>query len=45
MRASTTPGTHNPRISPQTVTNRLLEIGERPQYTLNVLYAAFLFLD
>ena len=30
MIASTTPGTHNPRISAQTVINRLREIGERP---------------
>ena len=43
MIASTTPGTHNPRISAQTVTNRLREIGERPPYTMYVLYAAFLF--
>ena len=42
MIASTTPGTHNPRISAQTVTNRLREIGERPPYTMCVLYAAFL---
>ena len=43
MIARTTPGTHNPRISAQTVTNRLQEIGERPPYTMYVLYAAFLF--
>ena len=43
MVASTTPGTHNPRNSAQTMTNRLREIGEIPQYTLYVLYAAFLF--
>ena len=44
MIASTTPGTHSPRISAQTVTNRLREIGERlPSYTMYVLYAAFLF--
>ena len=43
MIASTTPGTHNPRISAQTVTNRLLEICERPPYTMYVLHAAFLF--
>ena len=30
MIASTIPGTHNPRISAQIVTNRLLEICERP---------------
>ena len=36
-------GTHNPRISAQTVTHRLREIGERPPYSLYVLYAAFLF--
>ena len=44
MIASTTPGTHNPRISAQTVTNRWREIDERPPYTMYVLYAAFLFL-
>ena len=43
MIASTSPGTHNPRLSAQTVTNRLLEISERPPYTMYVLYAAFLF--
>ena len=43
MIAKTTPGTRNPRISAQTVTNRLREIGERPLYTMYVLYAAFLF--
>ena len=43
MVARTTPGTHNPRISAQTVTHRLREIGERPPYTMYVLYAAFLF--
>ena len=41
MIASTTQGTHNPIISAQTVTNRLREIGERPPYTMYVLYAAF----
>ena len=41
--ARTTLGTHNPRISAQTVTHRLRDIGERPRYTMNVLYAAFLF--
>ena len=30
MIASTTPGTHNPRISAETVTHSLREIGERP---------------
>ena len=30
MIASTTPGTHNLRISAQTVTNRLREIGDPP---------------
>ena len=43
MIACTTTGTHNPRISAQTVTNRLQEIGERPPYTMYVLYVAFLF--
>ena len=43
MIASTTPGTHNPRLSAQTVTNRLREIGERPRYTMYVLDAAFVF--
>ena len=43
MIARTTPGTHNPRISAQTVINRLREIVERPPYTMYVLYAAFLF--
>ena len=43
MIARTTPGIHNPRISAQTVTNRLREIGERSPYTMYVLYAAFLF--
>ena len=41
--ARTTPGTHNPRISAQTVTHRLREIGERIPYTMYALYAAFLF--
>ena len=44
IKARATLGTHNPRISAQTVTNRLREIGERPPYTMYVLYAAFLFL-
>ena len=39
MIARTTLGTHNPKISAQTVTHRLREIGE----TMYVLYAAFLF--
>ena len=43
MIASTIPGTHDPRISTQTVTHRLRETGERPPYTMYVLYAAFLF--
>ena len=43
MIARTTLGTHNPRISAQSVTHRLREIGERPPYTMYVLYAAFLF--
>ena len=43
MIARATPGTHNPRISAQTVTHRLREIGERPPYTMYVLHAAFLF--
>ena len=43
MIASTNPGTHNQRISAQTVTNSLREIGERPPYTMYVLYAAYLF--
>ena len=41
--ARTTPGTHNPRISAQTVKHRLREIGERPPYAMYVLNAAFLF--
>ena len=43
MIAKITPGTHNPRISAETVTRRLREIGERPPYPMCVLYAAFLF--
>ena len=43
MIARTTPGTRNPRIIAQTVTHRLREIGERPLYTMYVLYAGFLF--
>ena len=41
--ARTTPGTHNPRISAHSVTNRLRETGERHLYTMYILYAAFLF--
>ena len=43
MIARTTPGTHNPRISAQTVTLRLREICEITPYTMYVLYAAFHF--
>ena len=43
MIARTTTGTHNSRISAQTVTHRLRKIGEIPPYTMYVLYAAFLF--
>ena len=43
MIARTTPETHNPRISAQSVTHRLRGVGERPPYTMYVLYAAFLF--
>ena len=43
MIASSSPGIHNPRLSAQTVTNRLLAISERPPYTMYVLYGAFLF--
>ena len=45
MIARIAPGTHNPRISAETVPNRLREIDERPSppYTMYVLYAAFLF--
>ena len=43
MIARTTPVNHNPRITAQNVTYRLREIGERPSYTMHVLYAAFLF--
>ena len=42
--AGATPETHNLKISAQIVTHRSLEIGERPPYTMYVLYAAFLFL-
>ena len=41
--AKKTPGTFNQRISTQTVPSRSREIGERPPYTMYVLYAAFLF--
>ena len=41
--AKTTQGTYNPRVSAQTVTHRLREIGVRPPYTIYALYAAFLF--
>ena len=40
MIARTTPGTHNPRNSAQTVRERLVKL---PPYTMYVLYAAFLF--
>ena len=43
MIARTSPETHNPRNSAQTVTHRLRENGERPPNTMYVLYAAFLF--
>ena len=43
MIASANPGTHEPRISAQTVTHCLREIGEISPYTMYVLYAAFLF--
>ena len=44
MIAKTTPETHNPRISAETiVTHRLREIGGRLPYTMYVLYAAFFF--
>ena len=43
MIARTAPETHNPRISAETMTHRLREIGERPPHTMYVLYAAFLF--
>ena len=43
MIARTTPGSHNPRISVHTMTNRLREIVGRPPYTMHVIYAAFLF--
>ena len=43
MIARTNPGTHNPRISAQIVTQRLRGIYERPPYTMYVLYAAFPF--
>ena len=43
MIARKTPGTHKPRISVQTVTNRLREIGEISPKNNVCLYAAFLF--
>ena len=43
MIAKTMPGPHSPRISAQTVTYRLREIGEILPYTMHVLYEAFLF--
>ena len=43
MIARTTPGTHNSRISAQTVRHRLRGIVERHPYKMYVLYAAFLF--
>ena len=43
MIARETPGTHTTRISAQTVTHRLREFGGCPAYTMNVVYAAFLF--
>ena len=43
MIARSTIGTHNPRISVQTVRHRLREIGKKKLYTMYVLYAAFLF--
>ena len=43
MIARTTLEIHIPRISAQTVTHRLREIGERPPYTMYMLYAAVLF--
>ena len=43
MIARTTPGTHNPRISAQTETNRLREIGERSPYTMYVYMRRFFF--
>ena len=43
MIAGTTQRTYNPIICAQTVSHRLQEIGERPPYTMYVLYAAVLF--
>ena len=43
MIARTTPGTQNPRITAQTVTHHLREIGEIFPCTMYVLYAAFFF--
>ena len=45
MIARTTQGTHDPRISAQTVTHRLREIGERPPPIYNVCFiCVFSFL-
>ena len=43
MIARTTPGTHNPRFSAQTETNRLREIGERPTYIQCMFYVRRFF--
>ena len=43
MIAKTTPVTHNPRISTQTVANLLREIGERPPHTMYVFMRRFFF--
>ena len=43
MIVGTTTGTHNLRITAQTATHCLREIGERPPYTMYGLYAAFRF--
>ena len=40
MIASTTPGTHNLRISTKTVTHRCERSVKDPPYTMYVLYAA-----
>ena len=44
MIARTAPETRNPRISAQSVTNRLREIDERPLYTMYVFCTAFIFV-
>ena len=44
MIARETPGFHNSRISPQTVTCRLREIGKRPQYTIVCFICGVSFL-